>query len=220
MYMITEQKPLEEVLRQMEGDRAVYVLGCGTCPAVCQTGGKPEVLDMVEKLTQAGKQVSGWMVAPTACDESTGQALKWNTELVMKADCILVMACGYGVQTVVRHTEKPVYPALNTMFLGREGAAGEFVELCLQCGACLLGLTAGVCPITACAKSLVNGPCGGYKDGKCEVHPDRDCAWCQIFERLEKLGQRGKLQAIPLLKDHSKFYHPRHKVLIGGSHPG
>ncbi|MDP2727564.1 MAG: methylenetetrahydrofolate reductase C-terminal domain-containing protein, partial [Dehalococcoidia bacterium] len=86
-------------------------------------------------------------------------------------------------------------------------------ELCMQCGACLLGLTAGICPITACAKSLVNGPCGGYKDGKCEVHPDRDCAWCQIFERLGELGQRGKLQAMPLLKDYSKFCHPRHTTL-------
>lgn len=213
MYMITEQKPLEEVLRQMERDQAVYVLGCGTCPAVCHTGGKPEVLDMVEKLSQAGKEVCGWMVAPTACDESTGQALKWNASSLQPADCILVMACGYGVQTVVRHTEKAVYPALNTLFLGREGLSEEFVELCVQCGSCLLGLTAGVCPITACAKSLVNGPCGGYRDGKCEVHPQRDCAWVQIFQRLEQLGQREKLGAMPLLKDHSKFCHPRHTTL-------
>ncbi|HLB11927.1 MAG TPA: methylenetetrahydrofolate reductase C-terminal domain-containing protein [Dehalococcoidia bacterium] len=220
MYMITEQKPLEEVLQQMEGDQSVYVLGCGTCPAVCHTGGKPEVLDMVDRLTQAGKEVCGWMVAPTACDESTGQALKWNAEQVQRADSILVMACGYGVQTVVRHTDKAVYPALNTLFLGKEGPPGEFAELCLQCGACLLGMTAGVCPITACAKSLVNGPCGGYRDGKCEVHPDRDCAWCQIFERLERLGQRDKLYSIPLLKDHSKFCHPRHRQVAAGGNSG
>ncbi|MDO8691259.1 MAG: methylenetetrahydrofolate reductase C-terminal domain-containing protein [Dehalococcoidia bacterium] len=216
MYMITEQKPQAEILQQMEADRTVYVLGCGTCPAVCHTGGKPEVLEMTERLSQAGKEVCGWMVAPTACDESTGQALKWNASKLEAADCILVMACGYGVQTVVRHTEKRVYPALNTLFLGKEGPSGEFVELCMQCGACVLGLTAGVCPITACAKSLVNGPCGGYRDGKCEVHPQRDCAWVQIFLRLEGLGQKGRSRAVPLLKDYSKFSHPRHATVTPG----
>lgn len=217
MYMITEQKPLEEVLQQMEGKRAVYVLGCGTCATICQTGGKPEVLNMVEGLSEAGKEVCGWMVAPTACDESTGQALKNNARSLEAADSILVMACGYGVQTVIRNTDKPVYPALNTLFLGKEGPSGEFVELCVQCGACLLGLTAGVCPITACAKSLVNGPCGGYRDGKCEVHPQRDCAWVQIFRRLEALGQKGKLPAMPLLKDYSKLGHSRHTTLTSGA---
>jgi len=213
MYMITEQKPLDEVLGQMEHEQAVYVLGCGTCPAVCQTGGKPQVLELVDKLSQAGKKISGWMVAPTACDESTGQALKRESSVLQGSDCIVVMACGYGVQTVVRHTDKPVYPALNTLFLGREGPEREFVELCQQCGACLLGFTAGVCPITACAKSLVNGPCGGYRDGKCEVHPQRDCAWSLIYRRLEMLGQKDKLRSIPFLKDHSKFCHPRHVAL-------
>lgn len=213
MYMITEQKPLDEVLRQMEREQAIYVLGCGTCPAACHTGGKPEVQDMAERLSQAGKTVSGWMVAPTACDDSTGQALRREAAVLGQADCVLVMACGYGVQTVVRHTDMPVYPALNTLFLGREGAPREFVELCLQCGSCLLGLTAGVCPITACAKSLVNGPCGGYRDGKCEVHPQRDCAWSLIYRRLEALGQKEKLRSIPYLKDHSKFCHPRHVTL-------
>src|SRR3972149_3836252 len=121
MYMITEQKPLEEVLRHMQGDQVVYILGCGTCPSVCHTGGKPEVLDMVEKLSQAGKEVPGWMVVPTACDESTGQALKGTPAQLRRADGILVMACGYGVQPVARHTEKPVYPALNTLLLGKEG---------------------------------------------------------------------------------------------------
>ena len=129
------------------------------------------------------------MVIPTACDELTREALADEAGNIDPADCILVMSCAFGVQTVGFYTDKPVYPALNTMFIGKEESPGLFLEVCGQCGNCLLASTAGICPVVRCTKGLVNGPCGGTNNGKCEVDPDKDCAWTLIYQRLEKQGR-------------------------------
>jgi hypothetical protein len=186
MITITEQKPLEEVTQCLAQCQAVYLIGCGTCATTLHTGGKSEVLDMKDKLEAAGKKVAGWMVIPTACDELTREALAEEAGNIELADCILVMSCAFGVQTVGFYTDKPVYPALNTMFIGKEESPGLFIEVCGQCGNCLLASTAGICPVVRCTKGLVNGPCGGTNNGKCEVDPDKDCAWTLIYQRLEK----------------------------------
>ncbi len=211
MKTITEQKPFEEIQSLLQREKKVYLIGCGTCTTMCHTGGREEVLEMTEKLTKIGKEVTGWTVIPTACDELTGEALKEVSRAVDAANAVLVMACAFGVQTIVRYaSEKPVYPALNTLFIGVEEVPAQFTELCRQCGNCLLGRTAGICPLTACPKGLVNGPCGGYRDGKCEVDPTRDCAWIQIYERLKKMGRLDTLSIPQPLKDYAKMAHPRH----------
>jgi ferredoxin len=203
MITVTKQKPLEEILPSLGKSKKVYLIGCGTCATICHTGGKAEVLAMKEKLEAEGKKVTGWMVIPTACDELTREALAENAEAVEQADAILVMSCAFGVQTVSMYSEKPVYPALNTLFVGKEETPGHFIEVCMQCGNCILATTAGICPLVRCAKSLLNGPCGGSVDGKCEVSPDTPCAWQLIYDRLEALGQLDKMEEIVPVRDWS-----------------
>jgi hypothetical protein len=191
MKTITAQKPFEELSEALSGVERIYVVGCGTCATMLHTGGKSEVLAMKEKLEAAGKKVTGWMVIPTACDE------------LEQADVILAMTCAFGVQTVTLYTKKPVYPALNTLFVGKEEIPGHFTEVCMQCGNCILAKTAGMCPLVRCAKSLLNGPCGGSVGGKCEVSPDIPCAWQVIYDRLAALGQLDKLEEILPIRDWS-----------------
>lgn len=209
MYMITEGKPIEELLEVLSNAGKVYLIGCGTCATLLHTGGKPEVLSLSERLKEAGKDVTGWMVIPTACDDLSREALRDQEAAVSAADAIVVLSCALGVQTIARFADRPVVPGLNTMFFGKREGREQFTELCMQCGSCVIGKTAGVCPMTACAKSLVNGPCGGYRDGKCEADRTRDCAWVQIYQRLERLGLGGALPELPPFKDHTKLGHPR-----------
>jgi len=203
MITVTKQKPLEEILPSLGKGKKVYLIGCGTCATICHTGGKAEVLEMKKKLEAEGKKVTGWMVIPTACDELTREALAENAEAVEPADAILVMSCAFGVQTVSMYSDKPVYPALNTLFVGKEETPGHFIEVCMQCGNCVLATTVGICPLVRCAKSLLNGPCGGSVDGKCEVSPDTPCAWQLIYDRLKALGQLDKMEEIVPVRDWS-----------------
>ncbi len=201
MITITEQKPLEEVMQYLNQCDRVYLIGCGTCATMLHTGGKSEVLAMKDKLEAAGKKVTGWMVIPTACDALTKDALSENAEIVKAADCILVMSCAFGVQTVNLYSDKSVYPALNTLFIGKEESPGYFTEVCMQCGSCVLAQTGGICPLVRCAKGLLNGPCGGSVEGKCEIDPDTPCAWQLIIDRLAAMGQLDKLEEIEPVKD-------------------
>jgi len=203
MITITEQKPFDEIIQFLEECRAVYLIGCGTCATMLHTGGKSEVLEMKDKLEANGKKVTGWMVIPTACDELTRDAIRENAKAIEAADGILVMTCAFGVRTVSLYSDKPVYPALNTLFIGKEESPGYFTEVCMQCGNCVLAQTAGICPLVRCAKSLLNGPCGGSVDGKCEIDPDIPCGWQMIYDRLAAMGQLDKLEEIQPPRDWS-----------------
>ncbi len=196
MKTITEQKPWEEILEMLGGVGKIYITGCGTCATMCRTGGKSEVAEMKERLEAAGKEVTGWMVIPSVCDELSRSALEDNAGDVAAADGILAMHCAFGVQTLSLYTSTLVYPALNTMFIGIEDTPGHFIEVCKQCGDCVLGKSAGLCPLVRCAKSLLNGPCGGSVEGKCEVSPDIPCVWQMIVDRLQALDRLGILEEI------------------------
>jgi len=213
MITITEQKPLEEITQCLERCNTVYLIGCGTCATMLHTGGKSEVLEMKDKLEANGKKVTGWMVIPTACDALTREALAENAKDVEAADCILAMSCAFGVQTVSLYTDKPVYPALNTLFIGKEERPGYFAEICLQCGECVLGQYAGICPLTQCAKGLLSGPCGGSRAGKCEQEPEHDCAWILIYERLKRLGRLDEIKEFVPPKDYSKMKRQRQREI-------
>ena len=112
-------------------------------------------------------------------------AMKENEKAIQNSNCVLVMSCALGVHRVSTYIDRPVIPALDTLFIGVEDTPGYFREVCAQCGQCIIGETAGICPITACHKGLVNGPCGGTNNGKCEVDKEKDCAWTLIYERLK-----------------------------------
>ncbi|MBI2869096.1 MAG: methylenetetrahydrofolate reductase C-terminal domain-containing protein [Chloroflexi bacterium] len=205
MKTVTAQKPAEEVMRYLEKFRSVYVIGCGTCATLCRTGGKAEVLAMKQKLEDGGRKVTGWMVIPTACDELTGEALRGAAAEIATADGVLAMTCAMGVQNIAFYLGKTraVYPALDTLFLGMEESPGHFTEVCLQCGSCLLGRTAAICPLVRCAKSLLNGPCGGSTGGRCEISRDIPCAWQLIYDRLQETGRLEELDEIVLVKNWS-----------------
>jgi hypothetical protein len=189
MKSITKQKPFDEIKQQLENFSRVYIMGCGTCSTMTKTGGKEEVLDMKKRLEGLDKLVTGWAVIPTACDEMTEVSIKEADGPIRNVHCILVMACALGVHRVGLYIDKPVIPALDTLFIGVEDSPGYFHEVCAQCGQCVLGETAGICPLTACHKGLLNGPCGGTNNGKCEVDKEKDCAWTLIYQRLRDQGR-------------------------------
>lgn len=190
MKSITRQKPFSEVIQLLDRFNRVFIIGCGTCATMARTGGRDEVLEMKNRLQETGKLVTGWTVIPTACDEMTGETARENEEAIKNAGCSLVMACALGVQRVNSYlNSKAVIPALDTLFIGMEETPGTFYEACAQCGQCVLGETAGICPLTACNKGLLNGPCGGTNNGKCEVDKEKDCAFTLIYRRLKEQGR-------------------------------
>lgn len=214
MKSITKQKSLEEIEQQLEGLGRVYIIGCGTCTTMTKTGGIEEVLDMKDRLQDMGKIVTGWTVIPIACDEMTEVSLRENNEAIQNANCILVMTCGLGVQRVGSYIDKPVIPALDTLFIGLEDSPGNFHEVCAQCGQCVLGWTAGICPITACHKHLLNGPCGGTNNGKCEVDKEKDCAWTLIYQRLKEQGRLDLMRKYQPIKNSQVVPRPRITTIL------
>ncbi len=189
MKSITKQKPFEEIKEQLANLDIPFIIGCGTCATLTKTGGIDQVLEMKDRLRQLGKRISGWMVIPTACDEMTEVAMKENGQAIQSAGCIVAMTCALGVHRLSSYINRPVIPALDTLFIAVEDTPGYFREVCAQCGQCVLGETAGICPVTACHKGLVNGPCGGTNNGKCEVDKEKDCAWTVIYQRLKDQGR-------------------------------
>lgn len=207
--IITQKKPAEELLDMLEGVKKVAVVGCRQCAAACQTGGEPEVEAMKAFLEEQGMEVVGTVLPDECCHKLL---VKRDLKALKDAgaEAVVGMSCGDGVQTVADNVSIPVYPANNTMFLGQIERVGMFNEYCKMCGDCVLGSTGGVCPVTRCAKSLVNGPCGGQKNGRCEVNPENECAWILIYKRLEATGQLDKLSKTRPDKSHGDTAWPRH----------
>jgi ferredoxin len=203
--IVAEQKPIEEIKELVAGHKRVLVLGCGTCVTVCLAGGEREVATLASVLRMAGGVEVAENTIERQCDAEFFDAIK---EQVDNADAILSMACGVGVQMAARiFPDKPVYPALNTKFIGTNDGAGQWSENCLACGDCKLGVFGGVCPVTRCSKSLLNGPCGGSLNGKCEVDPDNiDCGWQLIYDRLKTLGKLDVLSENAQPRDWDKTH--------------
>jgi len=199
---ITQQKPEEELDQLLEGLGRIFIIGCGTCVTLTQTGGGPEVAKMKENLSQKGKMITGDVVVPVACDNLTREALDEYGGRIDQADVLLIMTCAFGVQTIARQMKKMVVPALDTLFIGKETSLGEFNEICTQCGTCILGETGGICPVTSCHKGLVNGPCGGTNNGKCEIDNEKECAWTLIYNRLNELNRLDSMRKLQKPRNH------------------
>jgi len=210
--IIAKQKSLEEIREMLEGYEDILVLGCGTCVAICMAGGDKEVGVLAASLRMADKMSGKNRVFK---EHTVERQCEWEfldeiAANMKQVDAVLSLGCGIGVQAIAeRFHEIPVLPGLDTLFMGMPMEEGIWTERCSGCGNCILDQTGGICPITRCSKGLVNGPCGGYRDGKCEVDPTRDCAWIQIYERLKKMGRLDMLYIPQPLKDHSKMGHPR-----------
>jgi len=217
----TIQKSLEEILGFLKDGEKVFVIGCGNCAAKAKSGGEPETRAMKERLESKDVTVTGWAVPPdggSLCNLSaTRQLLNIeNKEATEDADSFLILACGQGIHTVIDATEGGVvHPGCNTIF-GGETVTDDFItEYCRLCGDCIVEQTGGLCPLTLCAKGLLNGPCGGAKDGKCEVDRNRDCGWLLIYERLKELGKLDLIRRIQQPKDWSRSRSPRSLSLAG-----
>ncbi len=199
---ITRQKSEEEIDHLLEGLGRVFIVGCGTCVTLTRTGGEPEVKGMREILGQKGKFVTGCVILPVACDNLTEDALKEHGAQIDQADVLLIMTCAFGVQTIARQSRKMVIPALDTLFIGKETGLGQFDEICMQCGTCILGETGGICPVTSCHKGLVNGPCGGTNKGKCEIDANKACVWTLIYNRLKELDRLEAMRRYQKPRNH------------------
>ena len=209
MKSITRQKPFDDIKEQLADFDRPLIIGCGTCTTMTRTGGIDQVLEMKDQLQDLGKLVSGWTVIPTACDEMTEVSMRENERALQNASCILAMTCALGVHRMSLYIDRPIIPALDTLFIAVEDTPGYFHEVCAQCGQCILGETAGICPITACHKGLVNGPCGGTNHGKCEVDKEKDCAWTLIYQRLKEQGRLDLMRRYRSPKNYQVVPRPR-----------
>lgn len=197
--IVAERKSIPELVDMLRPYRQILVLGCGTCVTVCLAGGEREVSIISSALRIAGK-VKGLafnideLTIERQCDNIF---IEQAAGAIEKSDVVLSLGCGAGVQAIAeRYVNKPVYAGLNTRFLGILEERGTWTEKCAACGECVLHEYGGICPITRCAKHMLNGPCGGSREDRCEVHPDRPCAWQLIYKRLNGTGQIDKLKQI------------------------
>jgi ferredoxin len=199
-------KPIEEIASSVSGFKQVMIIGCGGCVSVCLTGGEKVADGLALDLAYAGyyEGAPPEFIVKNFLRQCEPDLMKTYLHMPSDIDAVLSLACGAGVQTLVGiYPDKPIIPAVNTSFLGALESQGVWKEKCQGCGNCVLDQTGGICPITRCAKKILNGPCGGSRDGKCEIHPDVDCAWQLIIDRLTALGRMDDYAKILLPKDWS-----------------
>jgi ferredoxin len=212
--IVAKRKPFDEIMELLQDHKKVLVVGCGTCVAVCLTGGEKEVavlateLDMGRKLANNPVEI-GSITLERQCDREYLEKLDGMAD---QYDALISMACGVGIQFLAeRFPNKPVLPAVDTCGLAVNQDVGFYEERCRSCGHCLLGLTGGICPVTMCAKGLYNGPCGGTNKGSCEISMDQPCAWHMIHERLKA---QGRLSAIRQIKPAEDWLDTKPRTLI------
>ena len=204
--IVTEAKPMDEILASLGEEKNIFLLGCNGCADVCKTGGEEALLKMREALEKKDKTVAGEVLIDFLCNKVLiSVRLSRDMNRLEEADSLLVLACGVGVQAVSKVVERPLHPALNTISLGGIQGLWPSEERCEACGDCLLDLTGGICPVTSCTKGLLNGSCGGASEGKCEVDPERECGWDKIYKHLKEIGRLENLERISKPRDYRKM---------------
>lgn len=205
--IVADRKPVPEIRDMVKRHNRVLLVGCGTCVTVCLAGGEREVgilgsaIRMALKLDGHGDVNVDECTIERQCEDAFIDIL---APRVGAYDAVCSFGCGAGVQALAeRFPDTPVYPGLNTQFIGILESQGVWAEKCAGCGSCRLGEFAGICPITRCAKRLFNGPCGGSREGKCEVRPELECGWQLIYDRAKSLGVLDQLESIAETHDWS-----------------
>ncbi len=219
--IVAERKTIPELLDIVKKHKKLLVLGCGTCVTVCLAGGQREVgiissaLRMAAKLKGLALEVEELTIERQCDNVFIAQA----AEAIERNDAVLSVGCGAGVQAVAeRYGSKPVYAGLDTAFIGILEERGIWTEKCAACGECLLHQYGGICPITRCAKHMLNGPCSGSREDRCEVRPDRLCAWQLIYRRLKDIGQLDRLKGIKPPKNWNKSIDGGYRVIVRQDH--
>ena len=190
--IMAKPKPIEEIIDEIKDFNKVLIAGCDGCVTVCEAGGIKEVQVLASALRlYFGKERKKLEIDETSltrqCDKDYLHEL---LDKIDDYDAVVSLACGAGVQFMAEmYRKKPIFPGVDTCFIGVTEERGVWAERCQACGQCILASTGGICPITRCSKRMMNGPCGGSEKGKCEVSPDTDCGWHLIYERLKELGQ-------------------------------
>ena len=211
--IITKQKEIESIIRLVESG-PVFIIGCSECATLCNTGGEKEVKEMEKILENKKIDVTGFVILDPACHFlNDKRILKNYKNEINNAKKVLVLACGNGVQTVAELIQDiDVVPGTDTLFLGEIKHLGDFEKRCNLCGECIVYLYDGLCPISRCPKGMLNGPCGGSIDGKCEISKDLDCVWDLIFKRLKADNNLQKLKQIIEPIDWSKSTEMRRRI--------
>jgi ferredoxin len=204
--IVADKKPIEEIVQNISHVESLLIAGCNECVTVCEAGGKKEVGILASSLRMYflnhGKNIKiDEVTLERQCDHEYLEELR---NVVESYEAVVSMACGVGIQFFAEEYPKlPVYPGVNTCFMGATEKRGTWVERCQGCGQCILAETGAVCPITRCAKRIMNGPCGGSTKGKCEINQDIDCAWQLIIDRLKALGKLDEYEKLFPIKDWS-----------------
>lgn len=220
--IVASRKPIAELTSVLERHQKVLFVGCGTCVSVCLAGGEREVgiaayaVRMARKLAKQPIEIEQ-VTIERQCENEFIQDLAQPSE---RNEAIVSFACGAGVQALAeRFPKKPVYTGLNTQFLGILEEQAVWTEKCLGCGDCVLSNFGGICPVTRCAKRMLNGPCGGSTETKCEVcEPERPCAWQLIYKRLEAIGQLDNLKKVFPAKNWQPSWHAGARTVIREEH--
>jgi ferredoxin len=204
--IVADKKPFEEIVDSVKDYGNILVLGCNECVTVCEAGGKKEAGVLASALRMyflsKGREVNvSERTLERQCDHEYLEEIR---DIIDQFDAVISIACGVGVQfTAEKYRATPVYPGVNTCFMGATEKRGVWTERCQGCGQCILARTGGICPISRCAKRLFNGPCGGSSGGKCEVNKDIECGWQLIIDRLKALGKMDDYEIITPIKDWS-----------------
>ena len=219
--IVAERKTIPELIDILSKHKNILVLGCGTCVTVCLAGGEREVSIISSALRIASQMRGlGWKVSELTIERQCDNAfIEQAVDAIEKSDAVLSLGCGAGVQAIAeRFIKKPVYAGLNTKFLGILEERGIWTEKCAACGACVLHEFGGICPVTRCAKHMLNGPCGGSREDRCEVRPDRPCAWQLIYKRLKDIGQLDRLDSIEMPKQWGASLSGGPRVIVREDH--
>ncbi len=208
--IITKQKDRHKILGHVKKYKSLFLLGCSECASLCGTGSEEALSDMAKFLKEHGKEVTGTLVPKTGCQTlGTKIELKSDKEACDKADAVISMSCGAGTQSATEiFQDKPVCPANDSLCLGNMTRYQMFDERCSLCGECVIGHTGGICPVTNCPKGILNGPCGGMTEGKCEVSSELECAWVRIYTRHKKLDSLDEMKETLDAKDWSAGQKP------------
>ena len=204
--IVAEKKPIEEIIEEIKSHDNVLILGCNECVTVCEAGGKKEVGVLASALwmyfLNNGRDVRvDEHTLERQCDHEYLDEIR---DMIDQYDGVVSVACGVGVQfTAEKYTQTPVYPGVNTCFMGATESRGVWTERCQGCGQCILATTGGICPVSRCAKRILNGPCGGSTSGNCEINKDVTCCWQLIIDRLKALGRLDDYEEIAPIKDWS-----------------
>jgi ferredoxin len=204
--IVADKKPIEEIIEEIKGHQKILILGCNECVTVCEAGGKKEVGVLASALRMyflnQGREVKiDEVTLERQCDHEYLEEIR---DVMDQYDAVVSIACGVGVQFMAeKYHDTPIYPGVNTCFMGVTEKRGLWTERCQGCGDCILARTGGICPVSRCAKRIFNGPCGGSVKGSCEINKEIDCAWQLIIDRLKALNRLDDYEELSPIKDWS-----------------